>query len=104
MSNWWKNPSRSAVIYDRRNNRHIQPGETTTVAPDPMLVRTGRLIAGSTDEPVVAREEVVSGPVTVVSSLVIEESVLPVEEPVFGGLELADEPVGSYSGGKKRKK
>lgn len=102
MSNWWKNPSRTAVIYDRRNNRHIQPGETTTVAPDPMLVRAGRLIAGSTDEPVVARE--VRGPVTVVSSLVIEESVLPVEEPVFGGLELADEPVETFSVGKKRKK
>ena len=101
MSNWWKNPSRSAVIYDRRNNRHIQPGETTTVAPDPMLVMTGRLIAGSTDEPTTTRE--VTGPVTVVSSLEILESVLPVEEPVYAGLELADEPVDS-STGKKRKK
>lgn len=94
MSNWWKNPSRSAVIYDRRNNRHIQPGETVTVAPDPMLVRTGRLIAGSTSEPVTSVEA--HGPVTVVSSL-------EVDEPSIGGLELADDVLGTPAERRRKK-
>jgi hypothetical protein len=94
MSTWWKNPSRNAVIYDRRNNRHIQPGETTTVAPDPMLVRTGRLIAGSSSEPVAAAE--VAGPVTVVSSLIIDDH-------ADSGLEIVDDPADTPSERRRKK-
>ena len=95
MSEWWKNPSRNAVIYDRRHNRHIQPGEVTHLPPDPMLVLTGRLIAGGAGE-VVSSSPLPAGPVSVVSALVVDDA------PQVG-LEIIDEPP-SDTDGRRRKK
>ena len=73
MSSWY-NPSRSAVIYDRRNDRHIQPGETTSVEPDRQLVITGKLIRlGTAEKPVPAEPQ--REPLRVVSSLELAETV-----------------------------
>lgn len=96
MSEWWKNPSRSAVIYDRRNNRHIQPGEVTSIAPDPMLVRTGRIICGGAGE-VVSSTVAAPSPVAVISSLVIDEG------PSIG-LEIVDETPSDMVDSRRRKK
>lgn len=72
MGDIWMNPSQSAVIYDRRNNRHLQPKEKTAIAPDPMLVMTGKLLhISSADKTPTAA--VAQAPVKLVAKLVVEE-------------------------------
>ena len=73
MGDIWVNPSQNAVIYDRNNNRHLQPRERTTIPPDPMLVQTGKLlhVAAKDVAPAAAKA---SAPVRLVSRLVVEDA------------------------------
>ena len=79
---YWKNPSKTAEVWDRRNNRHIRPGEIVFEEPDVQAVRQGKLIrVDPTDAP---KPEAATAAPQMVSSLIIEDD--------DDSLELADSP------------
>lgn len=86
----WFNPSKSAVVWDKKNNRHIQPRERTSIEPDRQLI--GRSLIAVEEQDQVSHA---SGSVQVVSELeLLEDS--PLEA------ELEEPP--SASAGRKGKK
>lgn len=69
------NPSRSAVIYDRKNNVHIQPGQRVTRQPDNQLVQTGKLLHIHGQEALEAYPEQYDDPIILVSTLELADDV-----------------------------
>ena len=80
---YWKNPSKTAEVWDRRNNRHIRPGEIVFEEPDTQAVRQGKLIRVDPDD--APKPEAATAAPQMVSSLIIEED-------DDDGLELVDAP------------
>lgn len=63
----WQNISKG-VVYDNRNNAHIQPGGFVHNPPHPSLIRNGSLLPLQDDEEVVTSTD--HTPVTVEAGLV----------------------------------
>jgi hypothetical protein len=64
----WYNPSRTARLWDPRNNRHIEPQETTTVEPTKHLLKSFKMLA--IDE--APKQEQSTEPIVLSSALQLE--------------------------------